>query len=93
MKWNLLVFCLLKRAQNAAAFNKKGNPIETYIKKAKFALKTISVQEFKDLLANLKPQNFELFLEYIKASIESTVHTLRLQSNLWNPKSLGYKWV
>ena len=29
------------------------------------------MQKFKALVANLKPQNFELLLEYIKASIES----------------------
>ena len=58
---HLRVFCLLKRAQNAAAYNQKANPVEAELKK-KFALKTISIQRFKALVANLKPQHFELLL-------------------------------
>ena len=52
------------------AFIQKYYLVESYIKKLKFVLKTISRPKFKEICKNLKPLQFNLLLSYIEASIE-----------------------
>ena len=68
----LRIWALLKQATNVAVHNQKANLVEGYIKKLKLAIKTLGSARYQGNCRELRPEEFELVLEYIKAGIELT---------------------
>ena len=68
----LRILALLRQATNAAVYNQRANLVEGHIKKLKLAIKTLGSAGFQGNCRELRPDEFELVLEYVKASIELT---------------------
>ena len=63
------ILAMLHASINAAAYNQRANTVEAHIKKMMFLTRTLGSEKFKDICSTMKPDAFELLLEYLQTSM------------------------